>query len=150
MIKYLFKVSIFLFKQHSVLCCFDVLLFTLNMYLSKYDSLSFWYFFFIYVLTVNNFYSYWWWICNKFENFTQNTFLFVYLSIRLKIRWNSSDHCFCYLSCLFTTSIWQVIERVHVVYDSWFSWRHEPLLHFGIGGPTFSQGSQPPWSQSIL
>ena len=33
--KYLFKVSIFLFNQHSVLCCFDLLLFTLNAYLSK-------------------------------------------------------------------------------------------------------------------
>ena len=40
-------------------------------------------------------------------------------------------------SCLFTTSIWQVIERVHVVYGSWFSWRHESLLRFGIGGPKF-------------
>ena len=40
-------------------------------------------------------------------------------------------------SCLFTTLIWQVIERVHVVYSSWFSWRYEPLLRFGIGGPRF-------------
>ena len=35
-------------------------------------------------------------------------------------------------SCLFTTSIWQVLERLHVVYGSWFSWRHEfaPFLHW--------------------
>ena len=37
--------------------------------------------------------------------------------------------------CVFTTSIWQVTERVHVVYGSWFSWRYASLLHFGIGGP---------------
>ena len=36
--------------------------------------------------------------------------------------------------CVFTTSTWQVIERVHVVYGSWFSWRYASLLHFGIGG----------------
>ena len=40
-------------------------------------------------------------------------------------------------SCLFTTLIWQVIERVHVVCSSWFSWRYESLLRFGIGGPRF-------------
>ena len=40
-------------------------------------------------------------------------------------------------SCLFTTLIWQVIERVHVVYSSWFSWRYESLPRFGIGGPRF-------------
>ena len=38
-------------------------------------------------------------------------------------------------SCLFTTLIWQVIERVHVVCSSWFSWRYGSLLRFGIGGP---------------
>ena len=36
---------------------------------------------------------------------------------------------------LFTTSIWQAIERVHVVYGSWFPWRQQSLLYFGIGGP---------------
>ena len=29
------------------------------------------------------------------------------------------------------------IERVHVVYSSWFSWRYESLLRFDIGGPRF-------------
>ena len=32
----------------------------------------------------------------------------------------------------------QVIERVHVDYDSWFSWRHESLFRFGLGDPRFS------------
>ena len=36
---------------------------------------------------------------------------------------------------LFAISIWQVIGTVHVVYVSWLPWRHESLLHFGIGGP---------------
>ena len=36
---------------------------------------------------------------------------------------------------LFVTSIWQVIERVHVVYGSWFSRRYEPSPSFGIWGP---------------
>ena len=36
---------------------------------------------------------------------------------------------------IFTTSVWQVIEKVHVVYGSWFSWKYEPLLSVGIGGP---------------
>ena len=40
-------------------------------------------------------------------------------------------------SCLFTTLILQVIERVHVVYSSWFSWRYGSLLRFGIAGPRF-------------
>ena len=40
-------------------------------------------------------------------------------------------------SCLFTISIWQVTERVHVVYGSWFPWRYESLLRFEIGGPRF-------------
>ena len=40
-------------------------------------------------------------------------------------------------SWLFTTSIWQVIERVHIVYSSWFFWRYDSLLSFGIGGPKF-------------
>ena len=35
------------------------------------------------------------------------------------------------------TLIWQVIERVHVVYSTWFSWRYESLLLFGIGGRRF-------------
>ena len=38
-------------------------------------------------------------------------------------------------SCLFTISIWQVIEEVYVVYSSWFSWKCELLLRFNIGGP---------------
>ena len=37
-------------------------------------------------------------------------------------------------SYLFTTSIWQAIERVHVVYGSWFPWRQHSFLYFGIGG----------------
>ena len=41
-------------------------------------------------------------------------------------------------SCLFTTLIRQVIERVHVVYSCQFSWRCESLLRFGIVGPRFS------------
>ena len=40
-------------------------------------------------------------------------------------------------SCLSTTLIWQITERMHVVYSSWFSWRYESLLLFGIGGPRF-------------
>ena len=40
-------------------------------------------------------------------------------------------------SCLFTKLIWSVIERVHVVDSSCFSWRYEWSLHFGIGGPRF-------------
>ena len=40
-------------------------------------------------------------------------------------------------SCLFTTLIWQVIEKVHVVYSSWCSWRYKSLLRFGIGWPRF-------------
>ena len=36
-------------------------------------------------------------------------------------------------SCLFITLISQVIERVHVAYSSWFFWRYESLLRFGIG-----------------
>ena len=54
------------------------------------------------------------------------------------------------ISWLFTTAIWQAIERVHVVYDSSFSWRHESSLRFGIGGPRFFQGSLPPWPQRIV
>ena len=42
-------------------------------------------------------------------------------------------------SCLLTILIWQVIERAHVVYISWFSWRYESLLRFGIRGPRFFQ-----------
>ena len=38
---------------------------------------------------------------------------------------------------LFTTSVSQVIERVHVIYRSWFSWRYDSLLRFGIAGPRF-------------
>ena len=38
-------------------------------------------------------------------------------------------------SKLFPTSILQVIEMVHIVCDSWFSWTHESLLRLGIGGP---------------
>ena len=30
-----------------------------------------------------------------------------------------------------------VHRRVHVVYDSWFSWRHGSTLCFGIEGPRF-------------
>ena len=40
-------------------------------------------------------------------------------------------------SCLFTTSIWQVIDRVHVVYVPWFSWTPTSSLCLGIGGPRF-------------
>ena len=36
---------------------------------------------------------------------------------------------------LVPTLIWQVIEGVRVVYSSWFSWRYDSLLRFGIGGP---------------
>ena len=31
-------------------------------------------------------------------------------------------------SWLFTTIMWQVIQRVHVVYGSWFSWKHVALF----------------------
>ena len=52
-----------------------------------------------------------------------------------------SENGFFHLSggirCLFTTSIWQVIERVHVLVDSWFSWRHESPLRLGIRGLRF-------------
>ena len=41
------------------------------------------------------------------------------------------------ISCLFTTLIWQVIERVHIAYSSWFSWMYQSLLRFGIGGLSF-------------
>ena len=59
-------------------------------------------------------------------------------------------------SCLFTTWIWQFIERVHVVYSSWFSWRYGPLPYpfwhsvLALEDPGFSQGLLPPWSQSVF
>ena len=31
-------------------------------------------------------------------------------------------------SCLFTTSIWQILQRVHIVDGLWFSWRHDALF----------------------
>ena len=40
-------------------------------------------------------------------------------------------------SCLLAIWIWQAIERVHFVYSSWFSWRHESSLRFGIAGAIF-------------
>ena len=50
----------------------------------------------------------------------------------ISIKWSGSE-----TSCLFTTLIWLVIERVHVVYGSCFSWRYESLPRFGIGDPGF-------------
>ena len=44
--------------------------------------------------------------------------------------------CF-FSSCLFTKFILQVIERVYVVYSSWFSWRLESLVRFDNEGPRF-------------
>ena len=92
MIKYLFKVFIFLFKLHFAMCCFDLLLFTLNAFvIIRFGFILI--LLVVYVLTVNKFNSYWCWICKKFGNFA----LFVYLNTRLKIRWTSSDYLFCYL-----------------------------------------------------
>ena len=28
-----------------------------------------------------------------------------------------------------------MVEGVHVIYGSWFSWKYDSLLRFGIGGP---------------
>ena len=39
--------------------------------------------------------------------------------------------------CLFTTSIWQVIDIAHVVYGSWFSWKQGSSPRFGIRGSRF-------------
>ena len=43
-------------------------------------------------------------------------------------------------SCLLQTSIWEVIERVHVVYGSYFSWRHKTLLFWHWSSQVFPKG----------